>query len=436
MNYGVLNNTISSDIKYTPKGFNLHKTQLGIGNVIFCSDNIINNELSVINTRFINTFNSIITNFSESLSDFSDISFSIPQHFIFGIYLNDLSVNLYKCQLRNTDGNDMPIYKTSLVSHLRIPVTSKNSVILYDDCNIHINKNTKLDINNNILTNSLTIIKMLNNINSLIVYSGGVNSFTEKPNKLILFTYSINKFQTFNVSIFTCLYYSYLLNNIMSTESQALNYISEKIGFSVNNYNYFLNDHCYNYMMYNDINKDINMKNTDIKKCINYPLQCLKITAQIYFLWNIVCHYATINDNPIDTSDINFSITFFKCIYENMNELNIITTSQINNTFPNLLPSELDTTIHYWVEKINKSVNITNIFILQHALELLNNDMSLLLQNNVNVLKDNDINYEIYNKRLNAIFGNISKVHKLNTLVNHKYNEQPLGNSHISYELF
>jgi hypothetical protein len=110
--------------------------------------------------------------------------------------------------------------------------------------------------------------------------------------------------------------------------------------------------------------------------------------------------------------------------------------SQINNTFADLLPLHLDSTIQYWVTKINESINITNLFLLQHVFELLDYDIELLMKNDVEVLKEKNIEFDYYTKKLNNIFANVEKAYKVNTLmVSQYYSEEPLGVANINKEL-
>jgi hypothetical protein len=198
------------------------------------------------------------------------------------------------------------------------------------------------------------------------------------------------------------MFYSVLLTNIDVTEYDVLDLLKEKMGFTVNHYDYLRNDYQYHYSQYNNC---LVYDEGDDANIISYPLKCCRITAQIYFLWALVHHYAS--TNTAFTVDHEFSIKFFKCMFDNLGSE--LTAEKINEVFTDLLPVSLNTTLEYWFSKINTSINITNLFILQHAFELLDYDLELLTKNDVSVFKERQINFEYYTQKLNHIFNEIGK---------------------------
>jgi hypothetical protein len=395
--------------------------QLGLITSSFITEGISQSE-----TKFKDNIHDIIDNTGLKLPECSDLILSIPQYFVkTASYINNFSANLFYKEVTDFE---IPIIKLHKIN-LCLPILSKNSNVFYEDSCVKIDEQGLPVISENILANALTILSVTEIKNRIIFYSDGTNSFTDKPNTCILFTYGNSRLNSNTVNFFTCMYYSFLLYNLDYTEENVLDIFAKKIGFSINGYDYFRNDFYYHYSMYNTP-----LFYTDNVNSINYPLHCSRISGQIYFLWSLVYYYAKQNTELI--IDEYFSMQFFKCMYENMNGSDIITVSQINNTFADLLPLNLDSTIQYWVTKINESINITNLFLLQHAFELLDYDIELLIKNDVEVLKEKNIEFDYYTKRLNDIFANVEKAYKVNTLmVSQYYSEEPLGVANINKEL-
>lgn len=358
------------------------------------------------------TISAMLTAAGGNPAEAASLAVALVSSFAYGSYINGVTLTQYTISMNKT--------YTLTNNGNTVPITCTNGLINFNGCTLQLGNTNSPDL----YTNSLTVLNLLISPNTLNVYSGGTNSFTGKPNSLFIFNISQSKLRTSFSNIFTSLYYSFVLNNSSSTEADILDYFSKKVGFSVNGYDYFRNDYYYNYASYNTA---LFYTNTD--KSINYPLQCCRISAQIYFLWELVYHYANINSITVD---INFAIKFYTCIYENMNNIQIITTSMINASFSNLLPSMLDSTINYWVGKINKAINVTNILILKHVFELLDYNIAELTKNNVNILSDpnsgNSINFFDLTTTLNKIFKKNSEIYSLNTLmVSHFYSESPIG---------
>jgi hypothetical protein len=377
--------------------------------------------MSASNTKFKNNIISIIDDVDLNLKN---TTLFVPQMFIkSGSYLNNVSYDLYTKQITDYE---IPIIKLNK-RQLNLPIVCKNSNLGYEDCMIQIDENKIPIISNNILSNTLTILSFTNTLYNVLVYFGGVNSFTEKVNTCILFRFGLSYLNSNTINFFTCMFYSVMLTNIDVTEYDVLDLFTEKMGFTVNHYDYFRNDYHYNYSLCNNC---LVYDEGDDAKIISYPLKCCRITAQIYFLWSLVHHYAS--TNTAFTVDHDFSIKFFKCMFENLGTE--LTVEKINDIFADLLPLSLNTTLEYWFNKINTSINITNLFILQHAFELLDYDLELISKNDVAVFKERNINFEYYTQKLNNIFGDIEKVYKINTLINHYYSEAPLGVSNMNSE--
>jgi len=373
-------------------------------------------------TNFKNNIISIINSVDENIKN---TTIFVPQMFIkSGSYLNNVSCELYTKRIADYEIPTITLTKR----HFNLPVVCKNSNLGYEDSMIVIDENKTPIISNNILSNTFTILSYTNFGYIVCVYLGGVNSFTEKNNTCILFNISTSYLNSNTNNFFTCMFYSVLLTNIDVTEYDVLDLLKEKMGFTVNHYDYLRNDYQYHYSQYNNC---LVYDEGDDANIITYPLKCCRITAQIYFLWALVHHYAS--TNTAFTVDHEFSIKFFKCMFDNLGS--DLTAEKINEVFTDLLPVSLNTTLEYWFSKINTSINITNLFILQHAFELLDYDLELLTKNDVSVFKERQINFEYYTQKLNHIFNEIGKVYKINTLINnHYYSEAPLGVTSMNCE--
>jgi len=360
----------------------------------------------------------IASNIKNSGIDVRSAFLSIPQNFIkSGSYLNNISGHVYVKQITDYE---IPINKFNKVEYC-LPILCKNSILAYDGCIINIDENGEAHVSDNILSNALAVIRLLIGKNNVIVYSGGTNAFTEKQNTCILFNCTTSYLNSNTINFFTCMYYSFLFNNLKHTEAELLKMFAEKVGFSVHSYDYFRNDFHLHYSLCNPPTFYVGLE-----KSVNHPLHCCRITAQIYFLWSLIYYYASTNTSF--TIDHDFSIKFFNCIFDNLNGLEIIKTDKINAVFPELLHSSLDVTLDYWVNKINTAVNITNIFILQHAFELIDGDMDLLARNDVSILKEKHVDFEYYARKLNTLFNEVEKTAKVNTLMIGQYHsEMPLG---------
>jgi len=382
--------------------------------------------LKDIENNFVNNIGNIIANAGFKLTDFAGKYISLVEKFVNFSYMNDITSEIFFVQVL---ADDETIAKIKLKPHnICLPFECKNSNIFYDECTIKIDNNSIPNINENLLSNNMTIIgEQMNSGNKLLVYSEGINLFTEKKNTCILFDFTKTSLQSSHINVFTNMYYSVLLSDIFHNEEEIMNFIADKLGFSVHSYDYFRNDYYYHYALYNNPL----FYTGHMQSSTNYQQKCSRISAKIYFLWNLIYYYA--NMNSAFKVDIYFSIKFFKCMYDNLDCLDTINVDKINNVFPELLLSSLDTTIQYWIGKIREATNITNIFILQHVFELLDYDISLLIKNDVEVLKEKNIDFNYYTKKLNTIFADVDKIHKLHSfMVSHYYGELPLGVSDIN----
>jgi hypothetical protein len=403
---------------FTKQHQQIYKLKLGYSLLLFNSS-FTADSIEATETNFKNNIISIINSVDEN---FQNTTLFVPQMFIkSGSYLNNISYELYRKQITDYE---IPIIKLNK-RLLNLPVVCKNSNFGYEDCMIRIDENKAPIISSNIFSNILTVLSYTNMEYNVFVYLGGVNSFTDKKNTCILFNFAGSYLNSNTINFFTCMFYSVLLTNIDVTEYDVLDLFTEKMGFTVNHYDYLRNDYHHNYSRYNNC---LVYDEGDDAKIISYPLKCCRITAQIYFLWSLVQHYASINSAY--TVDYSFSIKFFKCMFNNLGGELIV--EKINEVFTDLLPLTLNTTLEYWFGKINTSINITNLFILQHAFELLDYDLELLTKNDVNIFKERNINFEYYTQKLNNIFNDIENTYKINSMINHYYSEAPIGVSNMN----
>jgi hypothetical protein len=241
---------------------------------------------------------------------------------------------------------------------------------------------------------SASIAKLLQEGSLFTVVSGGTFYSTGVLNTLVLFRKNIQAFVK-GINIFTSLASS----KIIETNNPDINIINsllaKKLGFTVNDYNYYLNN------IYHDYNQD---------KSNKYALELIRINGNIIFIWHLIYKNAIKLNIKIDYS---FYITFYLAIFDNLNGTNPILSYQINPYFVKYVPcgilSQLDDiVITKWCTIISNEVNLTEILILKMASRILSQDE--LINNN-----PSEINLKLspstVESRLNECFSYRESIH-------------------------
>lgn len=261
----------------------------------------------------------------------------------------------------------------------------------------------KLIFNNKNKDNTKYII----NDTYLFILNGRYYS-TNIPISILLFRKNISTLC--NINIFTTITSTILFenkNNIIN------NLYKEKIGFDTDTYNFYKKDYYYDYYF----NKN------------NYALICIKISAIVIFIWNIV--YLLLIKNNINLDFLLYT-TFYKFIYDNLNSENVFLSNNINTYFTkycnNLVPQIYDEIIINWTNLINNEDDLIKILIYQQSSIILKFD-ELLLQNTDKLFKI--LNYNETKNRFEHIINKIyneESIIKYNTLNIINKNEDFLNN--------
>lgn len=234
---------------------------------------------------------------------------------------------------------------------------------------------------------SASIAKLLQEGGLFTVVSDGTFYSTGILNTLILFRKNIQAF-TKSVNIFTSLASS----KIIETGNPDINIINslliKRLGFTVNDYNYYLNNIYYDYYMDNS-NK--------------YALELIRINANIIFIWNLIYKRAIELDIKLDYS---FYITFYLSIFDNLEGTKPILSYQINPYFIKYCPNGIlsisdDICIEKWFKIISSEVNLTELLILKMASRLLSKDELISEKTTINNLK---LSPQSVESRLNECF--------------------------------
>jgi hypothetical protein len=241
---------------------------------------------------------------------------------------------------------------------------------------------------------SASIAKLLQEGSLFTVVSDGTFYSTGVLNTLILFRKNIQAFVK-GINIFTSLASS----KIIETGNPDINIINallaKKIGFTVKDYNYYLNN------IYYDYNQD---------KTNKYALELIRISANIIFIWHLIYKKAIALNINIDYS---FYITFYLAIFDNLNGTNPILSNQINPYFIKYVPSGIlsyldDICITKWCNVISTQVNLVNIFKVKMASRLLSEDELINSAPNQINLKLSETTIE---NRLNECFSYRESIH-------------------------
>jgi hypothetical protein len=241
---------------------------------------------------------------------------------------------------------------------------------------------------------SASTAKLLQDGGLFTVISEGTFYSTGILNTLILFRKNIQPFVK-SINIFTSLASS----KIIETGNPDINIINtlmaKKLGFTVKDYNYYLNN------IYYDYNKD---------KSNKYALELIRVSANIIFIWHLIYKRAVELNIKIDYS---FYITFYLSIFDNLDRTKPILSYQINPYFikycPNGILSNLDDVcIKKWFKIISVEVNLTNILILKMASHLLSQDELISNDSSAINLKLSPSSVE---SRLNECFSYRESIH-------------------------
>lgn len=213
----------------------------------------------------------------------------------------------------------------------------------------------------------LTIYSLLQNPQLFTVVSDGTFYISGLSCTLIFFKKNIPSFIR-SVNIFTSMASSYIIKNANQSIDPINTLFLEKLGFSVNTYNYYLNNPYYDY----NATKNV------------YALELVRINSLLVFIWHIIQNEAVILNIDL-TDNYPFYIQFYLSIFENLNGTKPILSSQINPYFvaysPNLIPSSWDPIITKWAIQISVETDLTQLLILKLSSRLLS--QSQLLKSNL-----------------------------------------------------
>jgi hypothetical protein len=241
---------------------------------------------------------------------------------------------------------------------------------------------------------SASMAKLLQDGGLFTIISEGTFYSTGILNTLILFRKNIQPFVK-SVNIFTSLASS----KILETGNPDINIINtllaKKLGFTVNDYNYYLNN------IYYDYYKD---------KSNKYALELIRVSANIIFIWNLI--YKRANELNINI-DYPFYITFYLSIFDNLDGTKPILSNQINPYFIKYCPDGIltiidDLCIEKWCNIISIEVNLTNILILKMASHLLSQDELISNDSSAINLK---LSPQSVESRLNECFSYRESIH-------------------------
>jgi len=210
-----------------------------------------------------------------------------------------------------------------------------------------------LDVNT---PSGLTIYQYLQNKGLFTVVSGGSLYISGLSNTLITFRKNLTSF-TRGVNVMTSLASS----QIISTGNQDIQPINaslaQKLGFTVNDYNYYQNNPYYDY--YSTSNE--------------YALELVRVNALIIILWHIIYEQSTYLGIDL-TDNYPFYITFYQSIYNNLNKSNAILSNQINPYFvqytPNIIPATYDPIIEKLSNAISSETDIVTLLQLKYSTRL------------------------------------------------------------------
>ena len=331
----------------------------------------------------------------------------------------------------------------SSVAAISTPINS-NNISLYsitsnglENLKLKINggiKKSILSFNIDTSKNAIDIIHdmvlyfgLYNKNNIIISIDNAVDAISNLKNDLKLF--SATKVKNYNnINIFTSLLATYYLKCLKTNKKFNIQNAYDTVG-QITNVN--VND--YNFLQSNFL---LDFYSTGNEKA----LKCVRSNYKILFIWNIVKYYA--NKQNIDI-DIYFCLHFYDYILDNnFNDSKQDFISAINNSFKPLLDKDLifvstnlKSTINFWLNEIDKSSNLSNIYILSNLLPLLNNNMRLLGKQNLSIICQNNINHDIINKSLSEIISKWSSNNKTYADIQHYFSEAPLGISKSSNKI-
>ena len=260
---------------------------------------------------------------------------------------------------------------------------------------------------------------LYNKNNIIISIDNAVDAISNLPNDLKLF--SATKVKNYNnINIFTSLVATYYLKCLKTKGKFNIQNAYDTVG-QITNVN--VND--YNFLQSNFLLDFYSTGNEN-------ALKCVRSNYKILFIWNIVKYYA--NKQNIDI-DIYFCLHFYDYILDNnFTDSKQDFISAINNSFKPLLDKDLifvsnnlQSTINFWLNEIDKSSNISNIYILGNLLPLLKNNIRLLGKQNLLIICQNNINHDIINKSLSEIITKWSSNNKTYADIQHYFSEAPLG---------
>lgn len=325
-------------------------------------------------------------------------------------YMNDTQLVFYNVTT-NSQGNFVLIN-----ANINIPITCIDSII-----------QPQFPGDMTLGNQMLTFINVINTPNRLTAIVNGTSSIFGTPNTIISFILSGVSTTNNKIDVFGSMMAVYILTN-KCTSQQAYDYLTSIVGFSTSSFDYLQNDYYYNYGT--NLQQIFGAYQGNVS--INYPLQCVRIACQVYFLWTLVYYYAQQQNINVD---IYFNIKYYQCLLKNMNGTSIILTEQINEFFPNLLPSSLNSTINYWVGLINNPINITNLLIIKYMFLILNQNIEWLTTNDVNIVSKVNLNYDDTNTKVNNIFAYVTPFYQTNAQSQQLFNEPPIGTTKLSQKL-
>ena len=267
--------------------------------------------------------------------------------------------------------------------------TNKGTIIK----NVPYNANANIDkgILDVSTPSGLTIYSLLQNPQLFTVVSEGTFYVSGLSCTLIFFKKNIPSFIR-SVNIFTSMASSYIIKNADQSIDPINALFAQKLGFSVNTYNYYLNNPYYDYNATQNI----------------YALELVRVNSLLIFIWHIV-HIQAINLNINLTNNYPFYIQFYLSIFENLDGTKPILSSQINPYFisysPNLIPASWDPIITKWAIQLSIETDSTQLLILKQSSRLLSQSQ-LVETNLVDNKRDLKLSPDTMKDRFNECISN------------------------------
>ncbi len=191
--------------------------------------------------------------------------------------------------------------------------------------------------------------------NLYMFINGGIYYSTNVPVTLLLYKKNLDIFK--NINVMTS------ITSMLSIENKNIDYnniYKNKIGFDIEDYNFYTNDYFYDYYTTKNVN----------------AYKCVKLSVITTFMWNII--YKLVSYYRI-SFDFDLYNIFYKMIYENLtSDFKPILSSNINHYFKkyhaNFIDPNFDNIIESWINLINGETDLVTLLIYMQSSYILSID--------------------------------------------------------------